>query len=179
MQEIWKPIEGYEGQYEASNTGYIKSIERDVLRKDGQKYHRKERILKTWVDRCGYLQVSLYDKKRKKKTCKVHRLVCEAFHENTDNKPQVNHINENKTDNRAVNLEWCTAKENTNHGTRNERSAKTQSKPVMQYTLNGELVKVWQSTNEVERRTGFSCGNISLAANGKYKQAYGFIWKYV
>ena len=94
----------------------------------------------------------------------------------------IHHINENKTDNRACNLEWCTRTGNNNHGTRNERAAKSiakaLSKPVGQYTRDGELVKIWPSTMEVQRQAGFSQGNISKAANGNRKTAYGFIWKY-
>ena len=176
--EEWRDVVGYEGRYQVSSMGRVKSLERTYIDKSGRKRTVKECILKPVIDRYGYLLVSLYAG-GKQKTLKVHRLVCEAFHESHDNKPYVNHINENKTDNRAVNLEWCTAKENCNHGTRNERTAKKRSKQVGQYTLNGELVKVWQSATEAERQAGFSNGNISLAANGKYKQAYGFIWEYI
>lgn len=175
MQEIWKPIEGYEGQYEASNTGYIKSIERDVMRKDGKKYHRKERILKTWVDRGGYLQVSLYDKKRKKKTCKVHRLIGLTFLRTVEGKGEINHIDEDKTNNAVWNLEWCTRKENINYGTRNQRT----SKPVAQFTKNGEFVKLHQSVHSAGRSLGIYYQNICACAHGRAKTAYGFIWKYV
>ena len=177
MSEVWRDIEGYEGLYQVSDQGRVKSLERKVPRGNGEQTV-KERILKPGMDRGGYLIVDLCDG-GKRKHFKVHRLVCQAFHDNPENKPCVNHIDENKTNNAASNLEWSTAKENCNHGTRNERVAKVRSKPVGQYTLDGELVKTWVSTMEAERQTGFNQGNISLAANGKYKQAYGFIWKYV
>ena len=168
-KEIWLDIEGYEGLYQVSSDGRVKSLKR--------KMRKNERILKPSSDR-GYLYVDLCAG-GKRKRYKVHRLVCKAFHENPDNKPEVNHINENASDNRACNLEWCTRRENNNHGTRTERSAKTQSKSIGQYTRDGELIKIWPSAREAERQAGFRHGYICQSANGKYKQAYGFIWKYV
>ena len=162
-EEVWRDVKGYEGLYQVSNMGRVKSLK-----------WNKERFLKPGMDKDGYLLVTLCAG-GKPKTLKVHRLVCEAFHENPDNKPQVNHINEDKADNRVCNLEWCTCKQNINHGSRNERV----SKPVGQYSLDGKLIKLWPSTIEVQRQAGFSQGNISQAANGKYKQAYGCIWKYI
>ena len=177
-KEVWRDVKGYEGLYQVSSDGRVKSLERTYIDKIGRERYVKERILKPVIDRYGYLLVSLYAG-GKQKNHTVHRLVCEAFHENPDYKPQVNHINEIKTDNRASNLEWATARENSNFGTRNERLGKARSKPVAQYAQDGELIKVWPSTMEVERQAGFSNGNISQAANGKYKHAYGFIWKYI
>lgn len=172
--EIWKDVVGYEGRYQVSSMGRVKSLER----KDRLGRTVKERILKPGVVGSGYLMISLYAG-GKQKMFFVHRLVCQAFHENPDNKPQVNHINEDKADNRACNLEWSTAKENNNHGTHNERVAKARSKPVGQYTRYGDLVKVWPSTQEAERQAGFNQGNISEVANGNRKTACGFIWKYI
>lgn len=176
-KEIWKDIFGYEGLYQVSDQGRVKSLERKVRHWRGERTV-KERILKPSVDKDGYLKVSLCDRKNKKNFF-VHRLICEVFHENPDNKPQVNHLNEDKSDNRAYNLEWSTPRENNNFGTRNERIAKTQSKPVGQYTLDGELIKVWASAREVKSQTGFYQTNIGAVANGKLKQAYGFVWKYI
>ena len=176
--EEWRDVVGYEGRYQVSSMGRVKSLERKVRHWRGGERIQKERILKPSNDRRGYLLVSLCDGE-KRKTFSVHRLVCQAFHENPDNKPQVNHINEIKTDNRACNLEWCTCKQNVNHGTRTERSAKARSKPVGQYTLDGELVKIWQSPCEAGKQIGLSDSHVSKAANGKLKTAYGFIWRYV
>ena len=178
MSEEWRDVKGYEGLYQVSDQGRVKSLERKLPHWRGGERIRKECILKPRTDRYGYLVVNLCTG-GKRKHFKVHRLVCQAFHENPDNKPQTNHINEDKTDNRACNLEWSTRRENCNHGTRNERSAKNRSKSIGQYTLDGELVKTWVSTMEAERQTGFYCSNISKAARGEYKQAYGYIWKYV
>ena len=159
--------------------GRVKSLERTIIKKDGRKQTVKERILKGTPDKDGYLKVGLCGSTRKQKCFQVHRLVGEAFIQNPDEKPQINHINEIKTDNRACNLEWCTCKQNINHGSRNERVAKALGKPIGQYELDGQLIKIWPSAREAERQIGVSQGGIWGATNGIYKQAYGFIWKYI
>ena len=179
MTEVWKDIKGYEGLYQVSDIGRVKSFDRMVIDKIGRKYNKKGRILKPKTGPNGYLRVALCDDCGKPKGFYVHRLVCEAFHENPESKPCVNHIDENKTNNVASNLEWCTYKENINYGTRNTRDAKTKSKPVGQYTTDGKLIKVWQSTHEVQRQLGFDNSFISAVARGKQKTAYGYVWKYI
>jgi len=181
-KEEWRDIKGYEGRYQVSNIGRVKSLERTFVDKRGYRHHIKERILKPKTDHNGYLQVVL-SKRDKQKTFTVHRLVCKAFHENSQAKPEVNHINENKLDNRACNLEWGTAKENSNHGTRNAKigkaNAKARSKPIGQYTLDGKLIKVWESALGYQRKLGFNQGNLSAVARGKQKTAYGYVWKFI
>ena len=173
-EEVWRDVKGYEGLYQVSNMGRVKSLGR----KDRFGRVIKERILEPAVTHNGYLRVGLHVD-GKQKMLRVHRLVCEAFHENPDNKSEVNHVNENKTDNRACNLEWSTRTENCNHGSRNERVAKALSKPIGQFSLDGKLIKVWQSACEARRQTGFDQGYVGAVARGKFKQAYGYIWKYI
>ena len=135
------------------------------------------RVLNPSKFKNGYLCVSLY-KNRKKKTFHVHRLVAEAFIPNPDNLPQVNHRDEDKTNNNVENLEWCTDKYNNSYGTRNERIGKTKSKTVLQLRKDGSLIRIWSSTMEVERQLHYSPGNISACCRGKRHTAYGFKWCY-
>lgn len=113
--EVWKDIEGFEG-YQISNRGRVKSL--------NYSHTKQERVLQQCIDRRGYCRITLY-KNGKIYNLKVHRLVAMAFIANPNEKPQVNHIDECKANNHAENLEWCTCKENINHGTRNERARKT------------------------------------------------------
>lgn len=163
--ENWKDIIGFEGLYQVSDLGRVKSF-----------YNGKERILKGRDNSRGYPMVILYNDKSKQVS--VHRLVAEAFVPNPNNLPQVNHINEDKHDNRADNLEWCDGKYNCNYGTRNERGASAKSKQVYQYTKDGSLVSSYPSTNEAERQTGCASTKICACCNGKRKSAYGYIWSY-
>lgn len=153
MIEIFKDIEGYE-DYQISNLGNVKSLR-----------FGKEKILKPVKDGKKYLQVVLY-KQGKNKVCKVHRLVAQAFIPNSQNLPQINHKDEDKTNNQVNNLEWCDCQYNIDY---------SQSKQV----LCLETGKIYTSAMEVYRQLGFNNGYISLACNGKCKQAYGFHWKYV
>lgn len=186
MEEVWKDIEGYEGLYQVSNKGRVKRLERVTADKNGRKYHKKEKILKGRLNRSGgYLRVNLHDNKGRRNHLAVHRLVAKAFIPNPEDKPQVNHKDEVKTNNCVENLEWMTNKENINYGTRNERMTKALrnhvafSKTVVQYSKAGELIEVYPSINEVERQLGFAHSNIIKVIQGKRKTCGGFVWKYV
>ena len=170
-KEIWKPIKGYEGLYQVSNFGRVKSLK-----------FGKEKILKQSKNKkTGYLHVVLC-KNGILKTFRVHRLVAEAFLDNPNNLPCVNHKDENKTNNNVDNLEWCNAKYNLNYGNRNKRISEKMtngklSKPVLQYTLDGELVKKWPSAHECGRN-GYNRGNVVACCLGYLKFYKGYIWRY-
>lgn len=128
MTEIWKDIAGYEGLYQVSNLGSVKSIDRKVFGKEHLFVQfKKGKIKKAHLSGKGYLKVVLY-KENKPKRCYVHRLVAETFLNNPNNLPQVNHKDENKLNNNVSNLEWCTNKYNCNYGTKNERMINTRLK---------------------------------------------------
>lgn len=169
MIEIWKDIKGYEGLYQVSNLGRVKSL--------GNNKRRKEKILKQVEDGGGYLFVLLC-KNGKGKMFKVHRLVAQAFTPNPNNYPQVNHKDENKQNNCVWNLEWCDCKYNINYGTGIERRIEKVSKTVLQYDLNGNFIREFLSGTEVQRQLGFGFQHISHCCLGKRKTAYGFIWRY-
>lgn len=170
--EIWKDIVGYEGCYQVSNLGRVKSL--NYLQKG------KEQILKAQVVSCGYFAVTL-SKEGKSKTHTIHRLVAKTFIDNPDNLPQVNHKDEDKTNNRVENLEWCSAEYNVNYGSRTKRQSESQTNypKFSKRVLCLETGKIYPSTMQVQRELGFANTAISSACNGKLKQAYGFHWKYI
>lgn len=175
--EIWKNIQGYEGLYQVSNLGRVKSLEKQ--RDNGKGiYFTKEKILKLNNDK-NYLGVCLF-KNNKRKPFKVHRLVAEAFIPNPDNLPQVNHKDENKQNNRADNLEWCTQKYNNNYNGRQIAINKRKQILVAQYDCNNKLIAIFDGINEASRQTGINASVICRKCkNVDYKNKDGFVWKYL
>ena len=172
MEEIWKDIKGYEGKYQVSNYGNVKSLN---YRRTGN-----EKLMKPTLQNNGYLCVNLY---KPLKLYLIHRLVADAFIQNPDNLPCVNHKDENPTNNHVDNLEWCTYEYNLNYGTRNKRASESllnnpyTSNKVYQYTIDCRFVKEWESTMECERN-GFDHGNIAKCCKGKMKTYKGYRWSY-
>ena len=198
MEEIWKDIEGYEGLYQVSSQGRVKSKCRYVNNRWGNnKKPVNEQILKPKTNKGGYYSVNLF-KDGKYKTRLVHCLVAKAFIPNPDNLPQVNHKSEVRTENFVENLEWCDSKYNNNYGTRNKKlsekrkgfhfsgdslkairnGSKKRRKMVIQCNMDGDELCYWFSATSCYKETGFDSTLICRVCKGIYKQAYGYIWKY-
>lgn len=179
--EQWASIPGYEGLYEVSDAGRVRSL------------FRYKKILKTSPNKGnGYLYAQLF-KNKKGKNMAVHRLVAMCFCKNPDNKPFVNHKDETRTNNNADNLEWVTHKENCNYGTAIQRRVEHTnyanrkrnpakqieacSIPIAQYTKDGELIHIWKSASECCRANGWAISNVARASKGERKTAYGYVFK--
>ena len=184
--EIWKDIEGFEGRYQVSSCGRVKSLSH--FQSFGNQGMRiiPERLLKYGNRANGYMMVVLC-KDNIRKSCNVHRLVAQAFIPNPNNLPQVNHIDENKHNNNVDNLEWVTSKENINHGTSLKRRSESQrytqksKKAVYQYDLNNNLIAIYVSIREAERANGYEhTGGISHCCNNRkgFKTFKGYKWSY-
>lgn len=162
---VWKDVAGYEGLYKVSNTGEILSI--------GRKGNRGDHLLVPQSDGRGYRQVIL-TKNGQGKTVKVHKLVAIAFVPNPHGYKEVNHIDENKWNCNANNIEWCTRIYNVNYGTRLEKM----STKVSMYSKDGKFIRTFKSIREASRLCGFTNpSNIARAVSGKRKTAYGYKWK--
>lgn len=184
---IWKPIEGYEGLYEVSSSGLVRSV--DCFYKTGQYYverFKAGKILAPKKDKDGYRSVTLY--KDGVKHCKrVSRLVCTAFHSNPENKPVVNHKNGDTTCDFEWNVEWATQSENILHSYRVLKRKSNPNmtgrigvlspfaKPLYQFDKDGSLIKEWGSMGEAVM-SGFSRSKLKAVVNGSQKHHKGFIW---
>lgn len=189
MEEIWKDIEDFEEFYIINNIWIVKRLN----------YNRswREKILKLRIDKAGYLYTTL-SKNSIRKTCKVHRLVAKTFIPNPYNKPQVNHINWIKSDNRVENLEWVTGAENILHAYKIwlKKPSKNHfyfhnnpnkwvfgkesrnAKPILQYTKELILIREWWSSIDATRELLIDSSSISRCCKWKSKTAWWFIWRY-
>lgn len=156
--ERWTNIKDYEGLYEVSEEGRVRSLKRG-----------KRRILKSWLSGGGYLQIALW-KGGKRKKFLVHRLVAQAFLSNPNNYPEINHKDENKLNNCVENLEWCDRQYNIDYSV---------SKQVAQYDLKGNFIKTWKSAYEIQRQLGFNHSHISQCCLGKIKISHNYYWQYI
>jgi hypothetical protein len=176
MEEIWKPINGYEDKYLISNLGNVKSL----YRWNGKAFYKREYLLNKYVNKHnGYVYICL-TKNNKIKNVRLHRLVAKTFIHNPKNLPQVNHIDGNKLNNKVDNLEWCTCKENIIHAYNIGLSENKNKIKVKQYDINGKLLNEYKSLSEASNKTGINIQKISLCINNKYKyrnKNEKYIWK--
>lgn len=186
-KEIYKDIPGYEGYYQASNFGRIKSLQRLVEHPRGGKRIVKEKILSPGKTNCYYL-VCL-QKCGKRKMHPVHRLVAAAFIPNIENKPCVNHLNCNGFDNKVENLEWCTQSENVKYaykmGAPSPKGqlgligyASSTGKEIVQKNINNTEIGRFGSATQAAKKLGFNQSKISACARGKKPQYKGYKWEY-
>lgn len=191
MKEVWKDIEGYEGLYQISNFGNVKSLDRKVNAKNNKKRLIKGTFLKLRFNNRNYNIVSLY-KNNIQEVRFIHRLVAETFIPNPENKPEVNHIDGDKQNNKIDNLEWCTRTENNKHAWKtglnkvsdNQKKAAAQSakkrfsKKIIQYDLKGNFIKEWDSMSEAQRQLNIWHESIGKCCKGEIKTSGKYIWRY-
>lgn len=165
--EIWKDVVGYEGYYQVSNLGNVRSVDRVVNVRNGTKISKGKR-LKPSTNKQGYLFVPL-SKENDVSLARVNRIVAQAFIPNPDNLPAVNHIDRNRTNNKVSNLEWCTIEYNNRYST---------AKAIVQYNLSGSKVAEWEAISDAAKETGINLSNIAQCCRGFRKTAGNYIWRY-
>ena len=173
-KERWRPIKGFEGRYEVSSLGRVKSLSRAKHIPNGEVRLSTEKILKLGKNPCGYCLAFLY-KNNKRKAAQVHRLVANAFIDNPNGLRQVNHIDGDKTNNAVSNLEWCSCKDNIRHA--NRVLQRGRGERISQHRRDGSLLRYWSSAGEASEELKISRFHIRLCVNGVRKSAGGFVWK--
>lgn len=179
VQEIiWKDIKGFEGIYQVSNTGLVKSLSREIALNRGGKYVTKEKICSPSYDQRGYKQLVLTNKHHKRVGRRIHRFVAENFIPNPDNKREVNHIDGNKLNNHVNNLEWCTSKENIQHAFRIgiKQPITADVHGLSKKVLNTESNKIYFSISAAASDLGISPSYLSNMLSGKAKNKTSFIY---
>lgn len=171
--EIWKDIDGFENLYQISNYGRLKSLGSN----NNSTAINKDIIRKTFPNSKNYLSCLIY-KNSVKKQARLHRLVAQAFIPNPHNKPQVNHIDGNKQNNRIDNLEWCTNSENQLHAYKNGLEKPRFQRKVNQYDLENNYIQTFEYIREAEKKLKIDASSISSVCKGKRKTAGGYKWKY-
>ena len=184
MEEIWKDIFGYEGFYKVSNLGRVKRLVDWRGNDYNARYVPHPKIVLPYLDRNGYERICL-SMQGKDKHYRIHQLVAKAFIPNPNNYPQINHIDEDKTNNRVDNLEWCTQAYNNKYGTRGQRigitnhNGKGAKRSVLQYDLDGNFIRRWKSMQDAaDNLLGVSVPKICACCRGNRTHHRGFIWKY-
>lgn len=175
MTETWRDIPGYEGIYQASIYGYVRSVKRIVLK--GRNHIPtivKGKVIAPWLDRSGYLKVDLY-RNGNRRCEKVHQMVAKAFIRNPENKATVNHKDENPLNNTVSNLEWMTNKENVNYGTRVQRVRERYGYRVFRIAPNG-ITDDFFTLHDAEKKTGISRQSITYAIKHRTKLK-GYSWQ--
>ena len=177
MKEIWKDIPGYEGYYQISNLGNVKSLPRKIIDRNNKIKVLSSRILKQHVNPSGHRQVTLF------KNCKdnrlyVHRLVAQCFIPNPNNLPFVNHKDQNPLNNNVGNLEWCTPAYNATYADAIEKRAKSNSIPIIQLDLNGNIINEWPSAAVAGRTLKLHDGDIGRCCKHKANTVGGFKWEF-
>ena len=179
MEEVWKDVVGYEGKYQVSNKGRVRSSEREVSCLRGQKRKVDGRILALIPCTNGYMSVHL-SVENKSKIKLVHRLVADAFLPNPNNYPEVNHRDEVRHNNKVDNLEWCTKKYNIHYGNAIQKIKDSRKvRPVNQYGLDGTFIKRWDNILDAGKGMGVNHSSIIRVCKGKQHTCKGFKWEYV
>lgn len=180
--EKWQDFKGYEGYYQVSSFGQVRSVDRVVVGVDGKTYHYKGRILKQAKTSDGYKTVQLF-KDNGLKTFKVHRMIALTFIPNPNNKPEVNHIDGNKSNNHISNLEWVTRSENLKHAVKHGLSSPVKAieatkKKVELVDDNGNAIKRWNTMTAAADEMGVHISNVSMCCHGKLKSTGGHFFRF-
>lgn len=177
MKEVWKDIENYEGYYQVSNLGRVRSVDRDIIYSNGIIVKYTGKLLSLHLEKNGYISV-LFSKNGSQERAYVHRLVAKTFISNPNNYLEINHKDENPQNNKVDNLEWCNRKYNLNYGNHRNKQIVSKGTPIVQLSVEGDFINTFPSAREAARVLGSGTyqSSISKANRGETYIAYDYCW---